>query len=482
MNELNVLRAAYEPDAFRTLGHKLVDRLADYLEHALRGETGSVLPSHTPDALFRKYSDMLHRDESMEDWMVDVLEDSNHLHHPGYMGHQVCPPVPVASLAALAGTLINNSSAVYEMGMANVAMEKVVLHFLADAMGFPEASDGILTSGGTLGNLTALLAARQQMAGYDTWTEGVRGNESPVFLVSAQAHYSIDKAIRIMGMGECGVVAVPTDERFRMRMDMIPGLVEELQGDGRKVIGIIANAGSTATGSYDDLSTVAELCETYGLWMHVDGAHGAPAVFSQKYRHLATGIELADSVVVDFHKMAMAPSLSTAVLFRNGDHSYETFAQKASYLFSKEMEKEWYNFARRTLECTKSMMGFPVYSILKTHGSGIFDANVTRLYDLSRELYTLLEEKKEIETAHKPESNILVFRYKSPEHDEDTLNRINTEIRRRVIENGNFYIVQTKINDCWYLRVTVMNPFTDRSMFRKLIEEITDYGKNIEKK
>lgn len=481
MDALKILKDAYDPGSFRSYGHELVDLLADYLEQALSGRTDHVLPPPGPEELLEKYSNPGQHHRDLPGLVSQILNDSNHLHHPGYMGHQVCPPVPAASLAAFAGNLINNSSAVYEMGMANVAMEKVVLNFLAEALGFPDSADGILTSGGTLGNLTALLAARQQMSGYDSWTDGCRSGEDPVFLISEQAHYSIDKALRVMGMGSRGAVAVETDDRFRMRAYLLPEMIERLGDEGRHVMGIVANAGSTATGSYDDLIAVAEVCSKYGLWMHVDGAHGAPAVFSKKYRHLAEGISSADSVVVDFHKMSMAPSLNTAVLFRKGDHSYETFAQKASYLFSKEAEKEWYNFARRTMECTKSMMGFPVYSILSMHGHEIFDANVTRLYDLSREFYTLLKAEDEIEVCNEPESNILVFRYINNDLDNNMLNRINNSIRKMVLQRGNFYIVQTKIIDSWYLRITVMNPFSDTGLFRRLIDEIVSYAKELQK-
>jgi len=300
-----------------------------------------------------------------------------------------------------------------------------------------------------------------------------------VILVPQEAHYSIDKAVRIMGHGAPGTEIVPCNAQFAMDAGAIPGIIEKVHGSGRRVIAVVASAGSTATGAYDPLEEVAAVCREYKLWFHVDGAHGAPAVFSESYRHLAAGIEKADSVVIDYHKMGMTPGLNTAVIFREGRHSYETFAQKASYLFSRANEPEWYNFAKRTVECTKSMMGFHVYTILYAHGPEVFDANVTRLYDLSREFYTILAAEKDMEVAHRPDSNILCFRYHPEGSDEAWLNSINPRLHEQINREGEFFIVQTKIGNSWYLRTALMNPLTNRDDLLKLVRNIRTHGKTI---
>ena len=479
MNQKERLKRAYDGESFRVTGHALVDLIADYLEQAQNRKNYPVLPDQSPGALLEKYRSLLEGDKDLVELFRSIITDSNHLHHPGYMGHQVCAPLPVTALSGLLGTLLNNGSAVYEMGMSNVAMEKTVIDFTARKLGMPEQSDGIMTSGGSLGNLTALLAARQQMAGHDAWNEGSGAGEQPVILVPQEAHYSIDKAVRIMGHGAPGTEIVPCNEQFAMDAGAIPGIIEKVNGSGRRVIAVVASAGSTATGAYDPLEEVAAVCREYKLWFHVDGAHGAPAVFSEPYRHLAAGIEKADSVVIDYHKMGMTPGLNTAVIFREGQHSYETFAQKASYLFSRANEPEWYTFAKRTVECTKSMMGFHVYAILYAHGPEVFDANVTRLYDLSREFYAILEAEKDMEVAHRPESNILCFRYHPEGSDEPWLNRVNPRIHEQINREGAFFIVQTTIGNSWYLRTALMNPLTNRDDLLKLVRHVRTHGKSI---
>src|SRR5262249_25965069 len=151
---------------------------------------------------------------------------------------------------------------------------------------------------------------------------------------------------------------VPVDDRFRMQPEALAQAKREAEERGRKVIAVVASAGSTATGAFDPLDAIADFCAAHGLWLHVDGAHGARAMLSPTHRARLAGLSRADSIVWDAHKMMMMPALVTAVLFRDGKRSYQAFAQEASYLFEeRSLDDEWHNAATRTLECTKLMMG-----------------------------------------------------------------------------------------------------------------------------
>ena len=146
-----------------------------------------------------------------------------------------------------------------------------------------------------------------------------------------------------------------------MRPEGLDAAFDEAVRRGRRPVAVVANACSTATGSYDDLESVAAFAGRRGLWFHVDAAHGAAALLSPKYRHLLRGLDQADSFIWDAHKNMLMPALITAVVFREGGRSYEAFSAKASYLFERSAREEWYNFAHRTLECTKTMMGMRLF-------------------------------------------------------------------------------------------------------------------------
>ncbi|MBM3275594.1 MAG: pyridoxal-dependent decarboxylase, partial [Candidatus Sericytochromatia bacterium] len=397
------LQAAYDPEAFRRAGHQVIDRLADYLAGMLARPETAVLPWVDPDAQVARWETgfpAAPADDAagaLDALIGDVLAAANHLHHPRYIGHQVAVPLPSAALGELAGALLNNSMAVYEMGPVGTALEKVVVRWLAAAIGLRAGADGVLCCGGSIGNLTALLAARAHSAPEE--------GERLALLTSEQTHYSVRRAAQVMGWGDEGVFTVAADGRFRLDPADLQPAFERARDAGRRVVAVVGSACSTATGAYDPLDAIADFAAERGLWFHVDGAHGASAALSRRYRHLVAGIERADSVVWDAHKLMMLPSLITAVLFRDGAHSYETFSQQASYLF--ERRPAWYNLAERTLECTKRSLSLPVYAALKVHGTDLFATYVERTYDLAREFASAIAAAPDFELAVEPQSNIV---------------------------------------------------------------------------
>ena len=210
--------------------------------------------------------------------------------------------------------------------------------------------------------------------------------------------------------------------------------------------------------------------------MHVDGAHGMGVLFSEKYKKLVKGIERADSVVIDFHKMFLVPALNTLVIFRNGEQSFETFAQKASYLFQKSQNNAWYNSAIRTIECTKSALGIIAYTALKYFGEDYYKEYIESRYDLTRTLESVLKEDPDLELATEPDANIICFRFVKPGYNDDIFNRINASIRDKLIKEGSFYIVQTELDGKLYLRLTIINPGTTIDDLKSLLIRIKKVG------
>ncbi len=475
MNTL--LDKAFDPEIFRKQGHELVDRLANYLATCLKGDISQVLPWKEPNENLDRWQTDFSKpggEKGLMEFFDDIIRGSIHLHHPKNMGHQVVPPVPPAALTGLLSALLNNSMAIYEVGPLSSPIEKIVTDWTASALGMGPGAGGILTSGGTIGNLTGLLAARQNRAGYDTWEEGVKENHRLAVMVSSESHYSIARAVKIMGLGEQGIVKVPVNERKEIDHQQLENCFQEAQKEGKKVIALVGNACTTSTGSYDPLVEMAAFCEKHDLWFHIDGAHGAAAALTSTYRHLVKGIERADSVVVDYHKMLLCPSLITAVVFKNNDHSYETFSQKASYLLTEKKRDNWYDIAQRTLECTKKMMGVTIYALLKTYGKDLFAEYITTTYDLTRSFAAIIKESGDFELAMEPAANIVCFRFVPPGKSAAELDSINANIRSRLKEEGEFYIVQTIIDDRVYLRTTLMNAFTRQEHLLALMKRIRD--------
>ena len=466
------LKKAFDPESFRAEGHKVVDQLADFLASSTPGMRPRVLKYEDPEAMLKCWAGRFGPAPStpFPGLLGEILDRSNNLLHPRYIGHQCTTSLPLGALGGLAGQFLNNGTAVYEMGPVNVAMERQLARWMTGLAGWGPDADGVFTSGGSIGNLTALLAARQAAAEGNVWVRGV-GSEAPVaVLVPESCHYSVKRAVAIMGLGEEAVAPVAVDDRFHARPDDLGRAFDVAVKRGRRPIALVANACSTATGSFDDLEAAADFARSRGLWLHVDGAHGAGALLSPKYRHLLRGLDKADSFIWDAHKNLLMPALITAVLFRDGGRSCEAFSEKASYLFEKGARDEWYNFAHRTMECTKTMMGLRLFISLAAHGADFFASYVTAMFDLARDFAVLLRGSGDFETAVEPESNIVCFRYlKKGEGDLDGLQR---RIRRTLLERGNFYIVQTDLRGHAWLRTTLINPRTTLTDLEALLDEI----------
>jgi len=310
------------------------------------------------------------------------------------------------------------------------------------------------------------------MANYNIWEEGVKQDDRIGFIVSDQSHYGIVRNIKIMGLGDSAAVRAPYDNRFTMKTDQLESCLESASEKGIRVVAVVANSCSTATGSYDNLEEIGKFCDRHKLWMHVDGAHGLGILFSDKYRHYINGIERADSIVIDFHKMLLVGGLNTMVLFRDSENSFQTFSQKASYLFKKAADNEWYNSAKRTLECTKSALGVVAYTAVKYYGKSYYREYIESRYGLASDFAALIRRNDDFELLTEPQANIVCFRFNPGNIDDKPLNLLNAAIRDHIIKEGSFFIVQAEIEGKLWLRVTIINPVTSMNDFEELLVKI----------
>ena len=472
----SLLQSVYDPEDFRSKGHQLIDLLADHLGNTTQEKSEKVLHWNLPEKELKFWQEFLvNGDEA--NFFQNILAHTTHIHHPRYIGHQASPTAPITVLTNLISGLLNNGMAVYEMGMAPNAIERIITDLLCKRMGYTQNANGFLTSGGTLGNLTALLAARRAVASEDIWKNG---STKPLgIMVSEQAHYCVDRAAKIMGLGEKGVIKIPVNEDYTMNTALLETYYKDAQEAGIEIFAIVGSAPCTATGMHDNLEEIAHFAKQKKIWFHADAAHGGAAIFSNKYKHLLQGIQHADSIVLDGHKMLMMPMITTALLFKNGQQSYETFMLHADYLLAASKEQEWYNSGRRTFECTKYMMCLHWYVLLKNYGEEVFETSIDTLYNITQDFNTTLAADPDFEVAVVPESNIVCFRYIGMALDTTATNQLNAQIRQQILEEGTFYIVQTTLRDKYYLRTTIMNPFTTLTHLKILLKNVKAKAKTL---
>ena len=459
-------------DSSVSSGSLFAELVARYLEQT-RAEKGPVSTALTPAEIAQRFDEPLPRaGRSLRDVVDrvarDAIRDANHLTHPMYMGHQVSAPLPVAIWTESVISMLNNSLAVREMSPTLTAIETRVVRWMTELVGFGPTAGGTLTTGGTEATFTALLAARAR-ALPDAWERGV-GPNAPVVLHGEHAHYSVTRAIAQLGLGTRQAIAIPSRD-LRMDVDALEHRLDQLDREGKRVMAVVATAGSTATGTFDDLEAVGRLCSSHGTWLHVDAAHGASALLSRTHRGSLRGIERASSIAWDPHKMMLLPLSAGLLLVRDERDLDAAFAQQAPYLFHGDDGERIIDQGVRSFMCSRRGDALKVWVALQRHGADGIGALYDHLCAVTRALHDAIGERPDFESLHVPEANILCFRWiGSPRREESTLDDLNWELRERYNRSGHGWITSTMLGGRRVLRVTLMNPLTHEKHVTRLLD------------
>lgn len=487
------IRLAYDPALLRTAGERLVKELSRHMA-AVQASEDRVLNWATPqDNIARAAhladeggaaTDPTELISRFEKLIREMLSRGHNLHDPRYVGHQVPAPVPLAGLFDAVGSVTNQVMAVYEMGPWATAVEQAMVSKLAEYLGWQQGVyAGFVTHGATLANLNGLLAARNVCL-EGCWERGLSGGSVlPALVVQADAHYSIARAAGVLGLGTSQVVKVSLDERRRMNVTALDETLRQLRTQGRPVIAVVACACSTPTGAFDPLDAIADVCQRYQAWLHVDAAHGGSALLSPRYRSLVTGLERADSLVWDAHKMMFVPALCAFLYFKNKQHSYQAFQQDAPYLFDPSAPGlAEFDLGLRTMECTKRAAAFGLWGVWSLFGPQLFADMVDVTFDLGRIFHEKLQAAADFEPLHEPQCNIVAFRHVPEELRAMPLamqGEFQRKLRRRIIESGEFYLVATNLNGTDALRVTLINPLTTPDHLDQLLTALRRIGREL---
>lgn len=492
--------AAYDPATLETAGTHMLSVVADHLRRVESRET-KVLNWNDPTTLIREARALI--DQSplrSREGLGKVLDDDvptrvaqitretlargQNLHSPHYVGHQVPAPVPLAALFDFVGSVTNQVMAIYEMGPWATAVEHAVVDTVGERLGFRAGQfAGLITSGGTLANLTGLLTARN-IALKDTWTTGLAGRKpAPVLVAHSDAHYSVTRSAGILGLGTDQIVSAGLDSRRRMDPNKLDDTLGRLRFGGVPIVAVSAASCATPVGAFDPLKDIADVCKRHEVWLHVDAAHGGSLVFSDKHRHLIDGIAEADSVVCDAHKMMFMPALCAMLFYRNRDHRLATFHQEAPYLFDPAApELAEYDSGIVNFECTKRAAAFGVWGVWSLLGPQIFADMVDITIDLAQKFHAMLQSADDFTPLHEPQCNIVAFRHvptelrKAPK---EMLDAFQLRLRRAVIESGEYYLVQSRIDGRPVLRTTMMNPLTTADDLRGLLDCLRRFGRKL---
>jgi L-2,4-diaminobutyrate decarboxylase len=482
------IAVAYAPANFAAAGTGLVDTLTDHLRR-VESRDAHTLNWNQPADLVREASASLAAGGKSPDIAARLSELASqclargqNLHHPHYVGHQVAASVPLAALFDLVGSVTNQGMAIFEMGPFATAVERAVVTAVGEKLGYaPGTFTGLVTSGGSLANLTALLTARNVLLG-DAWTAGLTGRKpAPVMIAHADIHYSVTRAAGILGLGTDHIHSAALDAHRRMDANRLDEQLAKLRSQNVPIIAVASAACATPIGAFDRIPEILDVCRRHEVWLHVDAAHGGAAAFSAKHRHLVAGLADAESAICDAHKMLFVPALAAMVFYRDRAHRLVAFQQEAPYLYDPiATSLADYDSGLVTIECTKRAAAFGLWGVWSLFGPQIFGDMVDITFDLAQQLHSLLTAAEDFEALHNPECNIVAFRYVPAALRDAPSERVDLfqlQLRRSVIESGEYYLVQSRLDGRNVLRTTLMNPLTTTDDLRGLLDCLRSHGK-----
>jgi len=373
---------------------------------------------------------------------------------PACAGHLHCPPLAVAVAADLVAAVLNSSLDSWDQGPAAVAVEDEVLAALAGLAGLdPLRAAGTMTSGASASNLTALHLAREHCGGR------VR------IFCSALAHFSVARAAGVLGLGEDAVTAVPVDAEHRMS---IPALDAALRAhDGASVV--VATAGTTDFGSIDPLRAIATVARRHRAWLHVDAAYGGGALFSSRLAGLLDGVNKADSIALDLHKLGWQPVAAGVLLVRD-QPLLAPLERRVAYLNAVDDEAEGYeSLLGRSLRTTRRADALKVAVTMRTLGRDGLGALVDACHDLARHAAAMIAAHPRLELDAEPVLTSVVFGYRAADE-------VNARIRRRLLRDGRAVIGRTDVGGRVRLKLTLLHPHARTADIEALLDAVVLAG------
>ena len=379
-------------------------------------------------------------------------------------------------LAAIDGSNLGGGNTAAAM------MDSQVIDWFKEKMGFPATAGGSLTSGGSMANMVAHTIALNAKAEVNVREEGILAMPQPLrYYASDQVHSCLKKALETLGLGAKSLTTVPTDNHQRMDITALEQAIKDDISAGIKPACAIGTVGTTNTGAVDDLNAIAQLCQKYEIWFHVDGCIGAFLRIAPKHRHLSDGIELADSIALDPHKWLHTPFEAGCVLIRDAKRHFETLKMHGEYLQMQTHGVIAGKFlADYSFDLSRGFKALKIWMSLKENGvkkfGRLIDQNIARAQYLKH----LVHENLKLQLVGPVALNIVCFRYANRKIDEADLQAINTEIMLRIQESGLAVPSDTTVAGKHCLRVAINNHRTILPDLDPLIDSVVQHGEDLE--
>ena len=481
------------PEAFQTLGYGVIDVIANYLREI---RDVPVFSAPRPEDVARVFDEPLPEhgqdpEDILAEWSAKVLPSATHLGSPRYFGFVNGSGSPIGILAEALAASVNMNVGGWKPSPSATEIERRTLAWLAELIGVDPACGGLLTSGGTMANVTALHTALRNTAPYDTTSNGLqdpaRTGRFLVYASDHEGHVSLVRAVDMMNLGRESLRRVPSRDDFTMDVGALRRMLDEDLARGDVPFCVVGQVGSINVGAIDPLTEIADVCQAYGLWFHADGACGAVGAMLPEKRPLYAGLERADSVTLDPHKWLYVPYECGCVLIRDPERQRRAFSMHAPYLRGILPDEHLgLDFYENGPQMSRGFKALKLWMTLKHYGAEGYRRLLAQNIRCAERLDGLVRSDPDFEALHRPVLNIYAFRFRparladDPEPHADLLDRLNQRIADAIQRSGMAFVMTSQVRGRTVLRLAICSHRTTLADIDQVFAELKRLGHELD--
>jgi aromatic-L-amino-acid decarboxylase len=454
-------------DEFRRIGHQMIDAVGELLDSMRNRKVSSGISPDETRAILGAHETLPEHGMDTEDLLSNtskmLFDHSLYNGHPRFWGYITSSPAPIGILGDMLAAAVNSNVGAWKLSPMATEIEAQTVRWIAELIGYPPDSDGLLVSGGTVANYVCLLAARAAKADYDIRKHGLQENSKSKYLMyaSSETHTWIMKAADLFGFGTDAIRWVKADTQGRMIVDNLRSMLKSDLDAGHRPFLVIGSAGTVSTGAIDPLRDIAKICDEYKLWFHVDGAYGGFAAAVPGLPDDIYALSEADSVAVDPHKWLYTPLEAGCVLIKSKSDLLNAFSYHPPYY---QFGEEAINYFDLGIQNSRGFRALKVWLALKQIGRNGYRRMIADDIDLAQYLYMIISHYPEFE-AFTHDLSIVTFRYvpedlkgeSGSESVREYLNNLNQEILFKLETGGEAFLSNAVIDDIYLMRACIVN-------------------------
>lgn len=442
-------------EAFRQEAHRMVDWIADYYAHV---DTYPVKSMIRPGSVFAAIpSEPPSKPETMEQIFADfekvIMPGMTHWQSPGFFAYFPSNTSFPSLLGEMLSSALGAQCMKWETSPAATELEEAVMNWLRRMIGLPDSFEGVIQDTASTSTLTAILTAREKSTGFLVNNSGMVGAEHMRVYCSAEAHSSVEKAVKIAGIGRENLVKIATDEAFRMKPELLREAIAADIRNGLKPVCVVAALGSTGSTAVDPIGAIGDICQEFGIWFHVDAAFSGNAMILPEFQWMLKGVEKADSFVFNPHKWMFTNFDCSAYFVKDSESLVNTFKLVPEYLKS-QIPEHVNDYSNWGIQLGRRFRALKLWFVIRSFGTEGLQDKIRKHIALAAELKSWIENHPSFELLAPVDFSLVCFRF-HPQglNDPDQLNRLNEKLMLQVNLTGKAYITHTKLNGVFALRM-----------------------------